>query len=180
MKKTIVNPVIKDTVTFLQTSKETDGKITDLELTLLPGGGNVIHYHNYSEKFTAIEGDLGLVYGKKREKMILRPGESFTIPAMELHNFYNPIDREIKFGIQVEPGHQGFEYMLRILYGLASDGRTDKESKPKSIKNLAIVCVMAELNAPGLLTLMTPLFRYIYKKAERKGDVQKLVDQYCI
>ena len=167
MKRTIVNPIIKDTVTFLQTSEETGGKITDLELTLLPKGGNVLHYHNYSEKFTAIDGELGLVLGKSKQKKILNPGETYTVPAMALHNFYNPIDREIKFGIQVEPGHQGFENMLRILYGLASDGLTDKESKPKNLTHMAIVVTMAELNAPGLLTFMAPFFKILAKRAKK-------------
>ena len=54
MKRTIENPVIKDTITFLQTSKESGGKITDLVLTLMPKGGNILHYHPYAEKFTAI------------------------------------------------------------------------------------------------------------------------------
>ena len=179
MKRTIVNPIIKDTVTFIQTTEESGGKITDLELTLSPGGGNVLHYHNYSEKFIALEGDLGVKLGK-RETIILKPGESHTVPPMALHNFFNPKDREIKFGVQVEPGHQGFENMLRILYGLASDGLTDKESKPKSLKHMAIICCMAELNAPGLLTLMLPLFKIIAKRAKRNGDEQKLMEKYCV
>lgn len=178
MKRTIVNPIIKDTVTFLQTSKESSGKITDLELTLMPGGGNILHYHNYAEKFTAIDGELGLKLGKK-ETLILKPGESYTVPAMAHHNFFNPSDREIRFGAQVEPGHQGFEYMLRILYGLAEDGLTDKESKPKSLKNTAIVICMAEVNAPGLLTLMLPLFKMIARKAKKNGEEQKLIERYC-
>ena len=52
MKRTIVNPIIKDTVTFLQTSQESGGKITEGEITLMPGGGNPLHYHKtYSETF---------------------------------------------------------------------------------------------------------------------------------
>ncbi len=179
MKRTVVNPIIKDTVTFLRTSEETGGKITDLELTLQPKGGNVLHYHNYAEKFIAIDGDLGVQLGKKKT-LLLKPGESYTVPAMALHNFFNPMDREIRFGVQVEPGHQGFEYMLRILYGLASDGLTDKESKPKNLTHMAVIFTLAELNAPGILTLITPILRMMGKKARRNGEEQKLIDKYCI
>jgi len=35
MKRTIVNPLYKDTVTFTQMSEETDGKITELDLNSL-------------------------------------------------------------------------------------------------------------------------------------------------
>ncbi|MES2141264.1 MAG: cupin domain-containing protein [Bacteroidota bacterium] len=179
MKRTIVNPIVKDTVTFLQTAEESGGKITDLELTLLPGGRNVLHYHNYSEKFTAIDGELGLKLGKK-EILILKPGESYTVPAMVLHNFFNPMEREIRFGIQILPGHQGFENMLRILYGLASDGLTDKKSQPKSLVHTAIIICMAEINAPGLLTIMLPVFKMIARRAKKNGEEQKLIDRYCI
>lgn len=179
MKRTIANPVIKDTVTFLQTAETSGGTITDLEFTLLPEGGNVLHYHNYQEKFTAIDGELGIKLGKK-QTMILKPGESHIIPAMALHNFFNPTDREIRFGVKVEPGHQGFENMLRILYGLASDGLTDKESKPKSLKHTAILICMAEINAPGMLTFMQPIFKIMAKRAKRNGEERKLIDTYCI
>ncbi|MGY6521442.1 MAG: hypothetical protein ACXIUD_06925 [Mongoliitalea sp.] len=38
MKRTIINPLYKDTVTFTQMSEETGGKITELDLTLSPKG----------------------------------------------------------------------------------------------------------------------------------------------
>jgi len=180
MKRTIENPVIKDTITFLQTSKESGGKITDLVLTLMPKGGNILHYHPYAEKFTAIDGELGLILGKKKKRIILKPGESCTVPSMELHNFFNPGDHEIKFGAQIEPGNERFEYMLRIAYGLAADGLTDKTSKPKSLTHTAIIICMSGVCAPGLLTLMLPIFKIIAKKAKRNGEEQKLIDRYCI
>lgn len=179
MERTIINPIFKDTVTFLQTSKESGGKITDLELTLMSGGENPLHYHNYDEKFTAIDGDLGLVYGKKKEKMILKPGQSFTVRAMELHNFFNPTSGKIRFRTQVEPGSENFENFLRITYGLAADGLTDKKSRPKSLTHTAIIICMAGVNAPGLLTIMMPIFKMIAKRAKINGEEQKLIERYC-
>jgi hypothetical protein len=38
MERTIVNPIFKDTVTFIETAAESNGQVSDLELTLLPGG----------------------------------------------------------------------------------------------------------------------------------------------
>jgi quercetin dioxygenase-like cupin family protein len=179
MKRTIVNPIIKDTITFIQTSSESDGKLTDLELTLSPGGSNPLHCHPYSEKFTAIDGELGLRRGKK-ERKILRPGESYTVEPMALHAFFNPMDREIRFGVQVEPAHERFEYFLRIVYGLASDGLTDKESKPKSIKHAAILLCMADVKIPGFLTLISPFLKRVARKAKANGEEQKLIDEYCV
>ena len=34
MKSIIVNPIFKDTVTFVRTAAETNGQVSDLELTL--------------------------------------------------------------------------------------------------------------------------------------------------
>ena len=116
MQRTIVNPIIKDTVTFLQTTEESGGKLIEAIITLMPGGGNPLHYHkSYSETFTAIEGELGVKLGK-RKTMILKEGETHVVKPMELHSFFNPTDREIKFNVKVEPALLGFEQALRILY----------------------------------------------------------------
>ena len=61
MKRTIINPVIKDIATFVQTAKDSNSKVSELEILLMPGGGNTLHYHKtYSETFIAVDGDLGL------------------------------------------------------------------------------------------------------------------------
>ena len=79
MKRTIVNPVIKDVATFLQTARESNAKVSELEITLMPGGGNRLHYHKtYSETFVILEGELGVRLGKSETK-ILKPGERYTV-----------------------------------------------------------------------------------------------------
>ena len=180
MKRTIVNPIIKDTVTFLQTAEESGGQVTEAEITLMPGGGNPIHYHKtYAETFTAIHGDLGLRLGK-RETKVLKEGETYTVAPMALHSFYNPTDREIKFNVKLRPGHTGFENSLRIIYGLASDGLTDKNTIPKSLKHTAIIVCMSDMNLPGLFTFLYPVLRHIANRAKKNGEEQKLVDRYCV
>lgn len=180
MKRTIVNPIIKDTVTFLQTAEESGGKVSEAEITLMPKGGNPLHYHKtYSETFTAIDGDLGLKLGKK-DTMILKPGESYTVEPMSLHGFFNPTDQEIKFNVKLTPGHTGFENSLRILYGLAEDGLTDNNTIPKSLKHAAIIVCMSDMNVPGFLTLIFPLLKWMYNKAKANGEEQQLIDKYCV
>ncbi len=66
MERTIVNPVIKDQVTFKQTAKATKGSITRLEVTLMPGGGTPLHYHrNFSETFIVQSGTLTIQLKKE-------------------------------------------------------------------------------------------------------------------
>jgi quercetin dioxygenase-like cupin family protein len=179
MKRKIINPLYKDTVTFVKTSAISDGKISELEITLLSGGKNPIHYHkSYSETFTAIDGDLGLGLGKGKRK-ILKPGNTYTVDPNNLHYFFNPNDKEIKFKSVLKPGHEGFENSLRILYGMASDGLTDKNGIPKSIQHKAIVAIMADMNIPGFFTLIFPLLKRIARKAKNSGVEQELIDRYC-
>jgi quercetin dioxygenase-like cupin family protein len=180
MERTIVNPIFKDTVTFIETAAESKGKTSNLELTLQPGGRNPLHYHmSYSETFTAIDGDVGVGLGSVKKK-ILAPGYSYTVKPYNLHYFFNPTDKEIKFKTEIKPGHEGFENSLRILYGLAKDGLTNKKGIPKSIQYKAIVACMSDMNLPGFFTLIFPILKRIAKKAKASGAEQRLVARYCI
>lgn len=179
MERTIVNPLIKDTVTFLQTTQESAGKLIEAIITLMPGGGNLLHYHkSYSETFTAMEGDLGISLGR-RNKLVLKPGETYTVRPGQLHSFFNTTDKEIKFNVKVTPALLGFENALRILYGLAADGLTDKNSVPKSLKHKALIICMSDMNLPGVFTLLFPILKYIANKARANGEEQLLIEKYC-
>lgn len=181
MKRTIVNPLYKDTVTFTQMSEETDGKITELDLTLSPKGGNPPHHHtSFEETFTAVKGNLGLQLQDR--KVILKPGESYTVKRMEIHGFFNPSETDsIEFNIKITPGHTGFEQSLRIMYGLAQDGQTLKNGIPK---DLGVAFWLGELNdskVEGLLfKLLKPLGSYLAKKVKTKGIDQELIKKYCV
>jgi len=179
MKRTIINPVIKDTVTFLQTAASSGGRITELEMTLQPGGGNPLHHHSYPEKFTAFDGALGLRVGKK-ERKVLQPGESLFVAPGALHAFFNPTDHEIRFGIEVEPASERLENFLRVMYGLASDGLTDQNSKPKSFEHAAVVLCMGDVHVPGLLAVIRPLLQFTANRAKAKGEEQRLIAKYCV
>ncbi|MGC3943752.1 MAG: cupin domain-containing protein [Chryseolinea sp.] len=179
MRRTIVNPVIKDTVTFLNTARESAKKLTEIEITLLPNGGNTLHYHKtYSETFTAIDGELGVRIGKT-ERRILKPGESYTVKPMQVHAFFNPGKETIRFNVKIEPGHEGFENTLRILYGLAEDGLTNAKSIPKSLTHTAVVLEMSDMNAPGFLTFIAPVLKWLAGRAAAKGVDKQLIARYC-
>ena len=176
MKRFIINPVIKDKAVFVQTASESGGKVTEIDIWVAPGGGNTLHYHKtYSETFIAREGVVGLKLGKNVTKM-LQPGESYTVPPMTLHSFFNPGKVEIKFTIKIEPGHAGFENSLRILYGMAEDGLTDSKSIPKRLTDTAILIEMADMNGPGMLTLMYPLLKLMAKSARKRGEEKRLIE----
>jgi quercetin dioxygenase-like cupin family protein len=179
MKRKIINSVIKDTITFIQTSDETNSKMSELELTLMPNGRNFSHYHKaFTETFTAIDGTLGLkLEGNKT--IILQPNEFYSVPPNKVHSFFNPENKEIKFNIKITPGHKGFENSLRILYGLAEDGLTNKKSIPKSLTHMAIIGSLSDSNLPGLMKIISPVLKLLENKARKSGLEKQLIDRYC-
>lgn len=179
MQRTIFNPVLRDRVTFIRTAAETNGTVTELEITLAPGGGNPLHYHtSYTETFTALDGVLGLEL-KNKKKIFLKPGEFYLVKRGEVHRFFNDCDKEIKFRNEVHPGHAGFENALRILYGLASDGQYNNKGLPKDITDLAVCGIMSDMRLPGLMSLAAPFFKLMAARAKKQGKERQLLDKYC-
>lgn len=179
MKRKIINPIIKDTITFIKTSEESSGAVTEMELTLMPNGNNFPHYHKqFSETFTVLEGSLGLTL-QNSEKRILTKNESYTVAPLKAHSFYNPSNVEIKFNVKITPGHKGFEDSLRILYGLAEDGLTNKKGIPKSLTHIAIIGDLSDSNIAGFMKVLMPLLTFLLKRAKRNGDYAKLIQKYC-
>lgn len=179
MKKKIINPIIKDTITFIQTSDETNGAVSEMEVMLMPGGSNISHYHKmFTEKFTAIQGVLGLKLAGGHRKL-LHPGDSYIVTPYQPHSFFNPGDREIIFNVKITPGHKGFENSLRILYGLAEDGHTDKKSVPKSLRHVAVIANLSDSYLSGGMKLLSPVIHFLAKRAQKNGKQQALINRYC-
>ena len=178
MEKTIVNPIFKDTCTFLQTSAETNGAFSEMEVTLGANGGNPLHRHTgFAETFLPTEGNLGLVVNGMN--IILKPGEKITVQKGEVHRFYNPGDQRIKFNLQFTPGHTGAENMLRILYGLACDGMTNKKGIPKDLITVAVVGEIGDSSVAGILSWLSPILKRLAVFGRRKGVDKVLLEKYC-
>lgn len=134
-KRTFANPAINDSATFIKTSEETNGEYTLIEIDLGKSDGPPLLYHNaFPEKFEVHEGTLYVQVGK--DKKILNVGESVTVPAGTHHRFFNERNDKAKFHITLNPGHTGMENFVKIFYGLAADGLTDKKGKPKKFATL--------------------------------------------
>jgi quercetin dioxygenase-like cupin family protein len=177
-KRTFVNPAINDSATFLKTSVETEGAYTLIEIDLGKSNGPPLHYHKtFSEKFEVKEGVLCLQVGKDRKK--LKVGESFLVPARMSHRFYNEADTNVKFHITFKPGQSGMENFIKIFYGLASDHLTDEKGKPKNFAHLAVALTISDSNAPGILSLLSPIIRGVARRAKKNGTEKWLLDQYC-
>jgi mannose-6-phosphate isomerase-like protein (cupin superfamily) len=176
--RTFENPVIGDRVTFLRTCAETSGACTEVEVLLMPGGGNSDHYHTtFSETFEPLEGELTVNVNGRRQ--VLKPGESATVGPMLSHCFSNKSNRAIRFRVVLTPGHSGFEEGIRIAYGLARDGHTNKKGVPKKLSHLALLINRSDTNMYGIFSIMVPLLKRICRKAMAKGVLDDLQAKYC-
>ena len=172
------HPLQKDYATFLETSEETGGDRTLIEIEVAPGGGNAPHYHKtYDEHFEVIEGQLEVLVG--RETRTLRPGERAVAGRNVLHRFRNPTDTPTKFLVELRPGHAGFEKAVKAGYGLAADGLTNPTGVPKNPYHLAVLLGWSEMRVPGVFTLAEPLLRLLARRAHRKGIDLELEARYC-
>jgi mannose-6-phosphate isomerase-like protein (cupin superfamily) len=177
-KRRIYNPIQKDYATFLETSEETGGEHTLIEIEVAPGGGTTPHYHKtYAEHFEVISGALEVVVGG--ETRTLTAGEKSVAPKNTLHNFHNSTDRPTTFLVEFRPGHGGFEKALRVAYGLASDGLSNSKGLPKNLYHTALLFEWGEGRMPGLFGVFEPVFRLLAKRARRKGIDKELEARYC-
>jgi len=172
------HPLQKDYATFLETSEESGGDRTLIEIEVAPGGGNAPHYYKtYEEHFEVIKGSLEVLVG--RETRTLRPGEKAVAGKNVMHRFRNPAGTPTRCLVELRPGHAGFEKALKAGYGLAADGLTAPSGAPKNPYHLAVLLGWSEIRMPGVFTVAEPLFRLMDRRARRKGIDAELEARYC-
>jgi len=177
-RRVFENPLIKDKVTIIKSSQETNGAYTLVEVELEPGGGNPLHYHTtFSEEFTTVKGVLGVQLEKKQ--MSLKPGETVLVPVKKYHRFYNSGKEKVTFKVRLVPGSEGFETSIKIMYGLAGDGLISKRMIPRKFDHLALFAMIADVRGKGLLFLLYPYLRYRARRAEKRGVYAELLRKYA-
>ncbi len=178
--RTIHNPVLRGTITFLVTAKESDGAITELEATVMPGGKNPPHYHKtYDETFTVIDGVLRLdLSGDVRKDLV--GGQSYVVRAGNVHSFRSETNQPARVRTRIVPGNEGFENSLRILAGLASDGFYNVRLKiPRSLQQLSVCGSMSDTWLAGPLCLLNWPLRLLARFARWRGVETELLLRYC-
>jgi quercetin dioxygenase-like cupin family protein len=79
--------LVGDTYTILLSGDDTDGRYCLIDMLIPPGGGPPLHRHDFEESFTLLEGKIEAVF--RSQKMVLRAGETISIPANAPHSFTN-------------------------------------------------------------------------------------------
>ena len=134
---TIENPLTGERVTFLKTSAETDGELVVIEASIAPGGFVAAeHLHPYqSERFEILSGEVEFKLAK--EVFTARPGDVVIVESGTSHQFRNLGNEEIRFRTEVRPA-LSFETFLQTMFGLASEGKTNKKGMPNPFR-LAVI-----------------------------------------
>jgi len=134
---TIENPITGERITFLATSRDTDGDAVVIETVVQPDGFvAAAHVHpSQSERFAVAEGTLGLKVGGK--ELTLEAGDVAIVEPGTPHKFWNKGDRPVRFVCEVRPALQ-FESLLETMFALAADGKTNRKGMPNPLR-LAVI-----------------------------------------
>lgn len=152
------NPIQRDTVAFLRTAAQSGGESLLLEVELEPRGRSRLHRHlRATETVEVVEGELALERGK--EHLTLRPGDRAVVPPGAAHRVSNRTGAAVRFLVELRPPGR-LEEALRIGYGLAAEGRVQRNGTPRSVLQAALLSARADTYAttsPVLLQRLVTL-----------------------
>jgi quercetin dioxygenase-like cupin family protein len=79
--------LVGDTYTILLSANDTNGRYCLIDMHVPPGGGPPPHRHDFEETFVIVEGEIEATF--RREKRVVKAGETIHIPANAPHQFHN-------------------------------------------------------------------------------------------
>lgn len=129
----IENPITGEKIVFLQTAKDTNGELLELDLFVRPGGFVAAeHIHPIQdEEFEVISGTLALY--RNGEKTIGEKGFQTTIKAGTPHVWTNDGEDELHCRLKFRPA-LNWEQMFETMFGLARDGKSDDKGLPNILQ----------------------------------------------
>jgi quercetin dioxygenase-like cupin family protein len=149
-----------------------------VELNILPGEKTPWHYHTlFSETFEIMKGTLEV--GKGGSIHDLRKGDVATIQPNEKHYYHNVSGEECIIMVTLSPGNTNFESSLFIFKGFAKDGLASVAGTPKQFSDLALFVYLNNSRMVGLQKPAQPIFKYVAKRAIKRGRLDFLKNKYC-
>jgi len=127
------NPVTGERGVVRVPPRQANGHLLVVDLYVRPGGAVAgEHVHPVTtETFTVVRGELG-VHHDGRE-LRARPGTRLRVPPGVAHEFWNDGAEEARVVVEVQPGER-FVQLIRQLFLLAQDGRTDTRGRLKPLQ----------------------------------------------
>lgn len=145
-KEQIINPITGETLHILESTNE----VFKFQYQLEPHGAIASeHVHPAQQQtITVVAGELHCRVGDRQ--IVIRAGESVTIPAGVVHDQWNPTEKEV---IAIEEYHPAgrIHQMFQTLFALARDGETDDKGVPYPLIGAAFVAEFADVIRPARL-----------------------------
>jgi quercetin dioxygenase-like cupin family protein len=176
MHRRIHNPVHRDAATFLETSEESGGARTLVELEIAPGGRVTPHEHAYTEYVAVHRGQLTVRVDDA--EVHLGPGDEAIVPADAVHSWANESGLRATAVIELRPGQAGFEKALRVAYGLAADGLVDGRGVPRNPLHTALLLDWGADRLAGASALLTRPMWLLARLARARGVERELERRY--
>jgi len=129
----IRNPVTGETVTFLETAAETDGRLLRLEMASEHAAVGPHQHPKIAERWDLQEGTVRM-HVAGREHVLTAPAQ-ILIPAATPHDFAS--DGPMKVTVDLEPAGD-FEGFMETVYALARDGKTNDKGVPNLLQAAVI------------------------------------------
>ena len=150
--KTIRNLKTGQEIRFLQTGKDTAGKLLEMEVTYNEHSKEpAAHYHPYqAEDFTVVSGELTVRMDGQLK--ILSQGDTLHIPMNKVHSMWNHSGNKTVVNWKVQPA-MNTEHLLETATGLANDSKTNDDGMP----NILQIALMANKYA-DVFRLSKPQF----------------------
>jgi quercetin dioxygenase-like cupin family protein len=129
----LVNPVTGERgVVRVAPSTENERTLV-VDLFVQPGGAvSGEHVHpNLQEAFTVLRGKVGMRLNNR--ELIAPLNERIVIPVGVIHDWWNAGDSEAHVQVEVMPSDRFLE-MISNLFGLAQDGKTNKQGMPNLLQ----------------------------------------------
>ncbi|MFK0291821.1 cupin domain-containing protein [Streptomyces sp. NPDC090442] len=142
------NPRCREKIVIRTPAAHTGGGRAVMDLYVEPGGFAAgYHVHPYSQEiFTLVRGSLRVHLGG-REVVLNEVGQTVTVPAGTVHRWFGNTDEETSFAVVelVNRADRFEQLILRQLFGLAQDGKTDAEGRPGLLQHAVTMREFADV-----------------------------------
>lgn len=136
--KTISNKKTGEKITWLETSKDTQGKRLVFDFSVSPKGKlPVVHFHpNQTEIFEIQKGEFCIKIGKETKHLKL--GDRIIIDKGVAHQWWNPSESQaVEMKVIFEPA-LNTETFLEQFFGLGNDNKTKPDGTPPFLQIMAM------------------------------------------
>ncbi len=114
-------------------TEDSGGELLAVDMYVKPGGAVTgEHVHPAIEEwFTVVRGRVG--FRLDGRETIAELNQRLHVPAGTAHDWWNAGEEEAHIVVEIRPGER-FEEMVRNLFGLAQDGKTNLKGMPNPLQ----------------------------------------------